>query len=220
MPTGCAGRPACQTGRGGVLCCCFWLSHRVVCCCCNPHPPWHCRVVLCCSAAVLHAWVVHAAPVACLQRVAAEQALKTFQEHPDAWTRVDAILEKAKTQQTKYFALQVSTPSSAWGGHCRADSLQARRAALLCSGVLSNSCKHTHAYSSAAPGPWAPTLLQAVLCAAVECISRVFVHVRKRSAAVDFPDMQHGSPPAFMTGSGLPSTAAAYSHQHTDPCCV
>jgi hypothetical protein len=42
-----------------------------------------------------------------VQRVAAEQALKAFQEHPEAWTRVDSILEKAKTQQTKYFALQV-----------------------------------------------------------------------------------------------------------------
>jgi hypothetical protein len=40
--------------------------------------------------------------------VAAEQALKAFQEHPEAWTRVDSILEKAKTQQTKFFALQVS----------------------------------------------------------------------------------------------------------------
>lgn len=50
-----------------------------------------------------------------LQRGAAEQALKTFQEHPDAWTRVDAILEKAKTQQTKYFALQVSTPQPLHG---------------------------------------------------------------------------------------------------------
>jgi hypothetical protein len=48
-----------------------------------------------------------------VQRVAAEQALKAFQEHPEAWTRVDSILEKAKTQQTKYFALQVRTASSA-----------------------------------------------------------------------------------------------------------
>jgi hypothetical protein len=42
-----------------------------------------------------------------LQRTAAEQVLKTFQENPDAWTRVDTILEKGKTQQTKFFALQV-----------------------------------------------------------------------------------------------------------------
>jgi hypothetical protein len=44
---------------------------------------------------------------AVLQRTAAEQVLKTFQENPDAWTRVDTILEKGKTQQTKFFALQV-----------------------------------------------------------------------------------------------------------------
>eukprot|EP00882_Tetradesmus_deserticola_P012268 GHRQ01013002.1.p1 GENE.GHRQ01013002.1~~GHRQ01013002.1.p1 ORF type:complete len:366 (+),score=178.31 GHRQ01013002.1:232-1329(+) len=41
------------------------------------------------------------------QRTAAEQVLKTFQENPDAWTRVDTILEKGKTQQTKFFALQI-----------------------------------------------------------------------------------------------------------------
>eukprot|EP00878_Enallax_costatus_P008164 GHUV01008537.1.p1 GENE.GHUV01008537.1~~GHUV01008537.1.p1 ORF type:complete len:557 (+),score=174.07 GHUV01008537.1:920-2590(+) len=41
------------------------------------------------------------------QRGAAEKVLKAFQEHPEAWTRVDVILEKAKTQQTKYIALQI-----------------------------------------------------------------------------------------------------------------
>lgn len=53
--------------------------------------------------------MLYLADVVCTQRVAAEQALKAFQEHPEAWTRVDSILEKAKAQQTKYFALQVST---------------------------------------------------------------------------------------------------------------
>jgi uncharacterized membrane protein YdjX (TVP38/TMEM64 family) len=48
-----------------------------------------------------------AAALFVLQRTAAEQVLKTFQENPDAWTRVDTILEKGKTQQTKFFALQV-----------------------------------------------------------------------------------------------------------------
>jgi exportin-1 len=33
--------------------------------------------------------------------------LQAFQEHPQAWTRVDAILETAKVQDTKFFALQV-----------------------------------------------------------------------------------------------------------------
>jgi hypothetical protein len=55
----------------------------------------------------------HLTPVS-VQRVAAEQALKAFQEHPDAWTRVDSILKKAKTQQTKYFALQVGQLLTAW----------------------------------------------------------------------------------------------------------
>lgn len=41
------------------------------------------------------------------QRAAAEKALKAYQDHPDAWSRVDGILEQAKTQQTKFFALQV-----------------------------------------------------------------------------------------------------------------
>lgn len=37
----------------------------------------------------------------------AEAVLKQFQEHPEAWTRVDAILEASKNQQTKFFGLQV-----------------------------------------------------------------------------------------------------------------
>ena len=48
-------------------------------------------------------------PAACslLQRMAAEAVLKAVQEHPEAWTRVDAILEHSKNQQTKFFGLQV-----------------------------------------------------------------------------------------------------------------
>ena len=42
-----------------------------------------------------------------LQRVAAEAVLKKVQEHPDMWTRVDAILEQSKNPQTKFFGLQV-----------------------------------------------------------------------------------------------------------------
>lgn len=33
--------------------------------------------------------------------------LTTFKEHPDAWTRVDTILEFSQNQQTKYYALQI-----------------------------------------------------------------------------------------------------------------
>lgn len=45
--------------------------------------------------------------VSLLQRTAAEAVLKKFQEHPDAWTRVDAILESSQNQQSKFFGLQV-----------------------------------------------------------------------------------------------------------------
>lgn len=40
------------------------------------------------------------------QRVA-QEILTTLKEHPDAWTRVDTILEFSKNQQTKYYALQI-----------------------------------------------------------------------------------------------------------------
>jgi len=39
--------------------------------------------------------------------VNAEAVLKKVQEHPDAWTRVDSILEKSGNQQTKFYGLQV-----------------------------------------------------------------------------------------------------------------
>lgn len=38
---------------------------------------------------------------------AAQEVLTTLKEHPDAWTRVDTILEFSKNQQTKYYALQI-----------------------------------------------------------------------------------------------------------------
>ena len=40
------------------------------------------------------------------QRVA-QEILTSFKEHPDAWTRVDTILEFSTNQQTKYYALQI-----------------------------------------------------------------------------------------------------------------
>ncbi|XP_046388260.1 exportin-1 [Ischnura elegans] len=40
------------------------------------------------------------------QRIA-QEVLTTLKEHPDAWTRVDAILEYSTNQQTKYYALQI-----------------------------------------------------------------------------------------------------------------
>lgn len=43
----------------------------------------------------------------CLQRSSAEAVLKELQAQPDAWTKVDTILERSTTEQTKFFALQV-----------------------------------------------------------------------------------------------------------------
>ena len=41
------------------------------------------------------------------QRAAAEAVLKAVQAHPDAWSRVDAVLEHSRNAQSKFFALQV-----------------------------------------------------------------------------------------------------------------
>eukprot|EP00958_Prasinococcus_capsulatus_P010660 scaffold1040_cov376-Prasinococcus_capsulatus_cf.AAC.6 len=41
------------------------------------------------------------------ERAAAEKVLKEVQEHPDAWMRVDAILESSQVENTKFFALQI-----------------------------------------------------------------------------------------------------------------
>ncbi|PSC71723.1 exportin-1-like isoform X2 [Micractinium conductrix] len=51
------------------------------------------------------------------ERMAAEAVLKAVQEHPEAWTRVDAILEHSKNPQTKFFGLQVleSVVRTRWG---------------------------------------------------------------------------------------------------------
>ena len=41
------------------------------------------------------------------QQRMAQEVLTTLKEHPDAWTRVDTILEYSQSQQTKYYALQI-----------------------------------------------------------------------------------------------------------------
>ena len=41
------------------------------------------------------------------QRNAAQNVLTQFQEHPDAWNRVDTILEYSQNPHTKFFALQI-----------------------------------------------------------------------------------------------------------------
>jgi len=45
--------------------------------------------------------------VSLLQQRMAQEVLTTLKEHPDAWTRVDTILEYSQNQQTKYYALQI-----------------------------------------------------------------------------------------------------------------
>lgn len=42
-----------------------------------------------------------------LQRSQAQKVLTQLKEHPDAWTRVDTILEYSRSQQTKFFALLI-----------------------------------------------------------------------------------------------------------------
>lgn len=41
------------------------------------------------------------------EQMEAQTVLTTLKEHPEAWTRVDAILEFSQNPQTKYFALQI-----------------------------------------------------------------------------------------------------------------
>ncbi|CAG9113772.1 unnamed protein product [Plutella xylostella] len=41
------------------------------------------------------------------QQRAAQDVLTALKEHPDAWTRVDTILEFSQNQETKYYALQI-----------------------------------------------------------------------------------------------------------------
>lgn len=41
------------------------------------------------------------------QQRSAQEILTALKEHPDAWTRVDTILEYSQNQETKYYALQI-----------------------------------------------------------------------------------------------------------------
>jgi exportin-1 len=40
-------------------------------------------------------------------RAVANKALMALQESPDAWTKADAILERAQNPQSKFFGLQI-----------------------------------------------------------------------------------------------------------------
>ncbi|KAI5692411.1 hypothetical protein M8J75_016531 [Diaphorina citri] len=42
-----------------------------------------------------------------VEQKAAQEVLTALKEHPDAWTRVDTILEYSSNQQTKFYALQI-----------------------------------------------------------------------------------------------------------------
>lgn len=69
------------------------------------------------------------------QRTAAEGVLRKVQEQPEAWTRVDRILELSKNQQTKFFALQARLHAC---GACMATLLpmhQPTANALVCAGA-------------------------------------------------------------------------------------
>jgi hypothetical protein len=46
-------------------------------------------------------------PPSSLQRDQAGKLLAQLQEHPQAWSRVDQILEQSKSQSTKFFALAI-----------------------------------------------------------------------------------------------------------------
>lgn len=52
-----------------------------------------------------------------LQRVQSEAILKSLQTHPDAWTRVDYILETTTNNQTKFYALSIleAVITTRWG---------------------------------------------------------------------------------------------------------
>lgn len=54
------------------------------------------------------------------QRIASESVLRELQKHPEAWTRVDRILELSQSQQSKFIALQVrrAVHGRGCGGAC------------------------------------------------------------------------------------------------------
>ena len=52
-------------------------------------------------------WLVFLLICGNVQQRMAQEVLTTLKEHPDAWTRVDTILEYSQSQQTKYYALQI-----------------------------------------------------------------------------------------------------------------
>ena len=45
--------------------------------------------------------------VMCFKQKQASEVLNVLRDHPDAWTKVDFILECSKCKETKYYALQI-----------------------------------------------------------------------------------------------------------------
>ena len=75
------------------------------------------------------------------QRIASEGVLRELQKHPEAWTRVDRILELSQSQQAKFIALQVQHATAAPGlllscARCGLRSARAYVSAL----ALAGSC--------------------------------------------------------------------------------
>ena len=72
------------------------------------------QIIYCASHVYTAMQTQHVCPVEIIfamdmQRQASERVLQKLQEHPDAWTRVDSVLEHSQSQQAKFYALQVKT---------------------------------------------------------------------------------------------------------------
>lgn len=77
------------------------------------------------------------------QHQMAQEVLTRLKEHPDAWTRVDTILEYAKNVNTKYYALQIleTVIKSRWKVLPRAQCEGAFILYIFCSGSICNGVK-------------------------------------------------------------------------------
>jgi hypothetical protein len=48
------------------------------------------------------------------QRKQINAFMTAFQEHPQAWSRVDTILEQTKCDQSKFFVSRIAFPQEIW----------------------------------------------------------------------------------------------------------
>lgn len=90
-----------------------------------------------------------------MQRIASEGVLRELQKHPEAWTRVDRILELSQSQQAKFIALQVrhaAAPPGLLRARVRLCGLRSARA-YISALALAGSCLHgVHAARPSNPG--------------------------------------------------------------------